>query len=116
MKSQTLLAGRAPSGPISLMKRVYKYVLPEVRAELGLWRARAEAIADPELRKQALDSMNAKQFHCEGGGVYAAANLEQRQVLIPLIVALQTISDYLIIYAIGAHRSIRTISVCCIKA
>jgi tetraprenyl-beta-curcumene synthase len=77
------------------MKRVYKYVLPEVRAELGLWRARAEAIADPELRKQALDSMNAKQFHCEGGGVYAAANLEQRQVLIPLIVALQTISDYL---------------------
>jgi tetraprenyl-beta-curcumene synthase len=95
MKSQPLLAGRAPSGPISLMKRVYKYVLPEVRAELGRWRARADGIADLELRKQALDSMNAKQFHCEGGGVYAAANLEQRHVLIPLIVALQTISDYL---------------------
>jgi tetraprenyl-beta-curcumene synthase len=77
------------------MRRVYKYILPEVRAELGRWRAKANVIPDLELRKQALDSMNAKQFHCEGGGVYAAANLEQRHVLIPLIVALQTISDYL---------------------
>jgi tetraprenyl-beta-curcumene synthase len=74
---------------------VYKYILPEVRAELGRWRERANAIPDPELRKQALDSIRSKQFHCEGGGVYAAANLEQRHVLIPLIVALQTISDYL---------------------
>ncbi|TFE30747.1 tetraprenyl-beta-curcumene synthase family protein [Cohnella luojiensis] len=95
MKSRTLLAGRSPRGPITLMRRVYKYILPEVRAELGRWRIRANGIPDPELRKQALDSMNAKQFHCEGGGVYAAANLEQRHILIPLIVALQTISDYL---------------------
>lgn len=95
MMSQTLLVGRSPRGPISLMRRVYKYVLPEVRAELGRWRSRANVIPDLELRKQALDSMNSKQFHCEGGGVYAAANLEQRHLLIPLIVALQTISDYL---------------------
>jgi len=95
MTSHKLLAGRSPRGPFSLMKRVYKYILPEVRAELGRWRAKADGIPDAELRKQALDSMNAKQFHCEGGGVYAAANLEQRHVLIPLIVALQTISDYL---------------------
>ncbi|TVY04105.1 tetraprenyl-beta-curcumene synthase family protein [Cohnella terricola] len=95
MTNHTLLAGRSPRGPFSLMKRVYKYILPEVRAELGRWREKADGIPDAELRKQALDSMNAKQFHCEGGGVYAAANLEQRHVLIPLIVALQTISDYL---------------------
>ncbi|XID93656.1 tetraprenyl-beta-curcumene synthase family protein [Paenibacillaceae bacterium WGS1546] len=95
MTTHILLAGRSPKGPFSLMKRVYKYILPEVRAELASWRERANGIPDPELRKQALDSMAAKQFHCEGGGVYAAANLEQRQVLIPLIVALQTISDYL---------------------
>ncbi|WP_372663915.1 tetraprenyl-beta-curcumene synthase family protein [Cohnella sp.] len=95
MHTKSLLAGHSPRGPISLMKRVYKYILPEVRAELNRWRAIANAIPDPELRKQALDSMNAKQFHCEGGGVYAAANLEQRHILIPLIVALQTISDYL---------------------
>jgi len=93
--SHALLAGRSPRGPFSLMKRVYKYVLPEVRAELGQWRDRANGIPDPELRKQALASIAAKEFHCIGGGVYAAANLERRQVLIPLIVALQTISDYL---------------------
>jgi tetraprenyl-beta-curcumene synthase len=95
MNSYPLLAGRSPRGPISLMRRVYKYILPEVRSELDRWRKIANAIPSDELRKQALDSMNAKQFHCEGGGVYAAANLEQRHVLIPLIVALQTISDYL---------------------
>jgi len=95
MTKEALLAGRSPRGPFSLMKRVYKYILPEVRAELGRWRDRAGGIPDPELRKQALDSIAGKQFHCEGGGVYAAANLESRHVLIPLIVALQTISDYL---------------------
>lgn len=95
MHKKSLLAGHSPRGPISLMKRVYKYILPEVRTELHRWREIAQAIPNTELRKQALDSMNTKQFHCEGGGVYAAANLEQRHVLIPLIVALQTISDYL---------------------
>jgi tetraprenyl-beta-curcumene synthase len=95
MNNKQLLSGRSPRGPISLMTRVYKYILPEVRSELDRWQAAAKSIPDPELRKQAVDSINAKRFHCEGGGVYAAANLEQRHVLIPLIVALQTISDYL---------------------
>ncbi|MBH5318210.1 tetraprenyl-beta-curcumene synthase family protein [Paenibacillus sp. GSMTC-2017] len=84
-----------PKGPIKLMHRVYKYVLPEVELELNKLRTIAAGIPDPELRTQALNSMNDKKFHCQGGGVYAAANLEYRHVLIPLIVALQTISDYL---------------------
>ncbi|OMF21681.1 tetraprenyl-beta-curcumene synthase [Paenibacillus sp. FSL H8-0548] len=77
------------------MHRVYKYVLPFVDSELKQLRLMAERIPDAELRGQALDSMDNKKFHCQGGSVYAAANLEQRHVLIPLIVALQTISDYL---------------------
>lgn len=88
-------ADLVPGTPIRLMYRVYKYILPEVRAELGRLRVIAERIPDPELRTQALASMDSKQFHCEGGGVYAAANLGARHLLIPLIVALQTISDYL---------------------
>jgi len=88
-------AFRYPRGPVALMSRVYKYILPGVRTELAGWRAAAEAIPDSELRKQAIDSMTAKQFHCEGGAVYSAPNLAMRDVLIPLIVALQTISDYL---------------------
>jgi len=85
----------SPRGPIGLMNRVYKYVLPEVRACLHFWREDAEGIPDPELRKQALASIETKQFHCEGGGIYAAGNLAMRHILIPLIVAYQTISDYL---------------------
>ncbi|TBL81409.1 tetraprenyl-beta-curcumene synthase family protein [Paenibacillus thalictri] len=77
------------------MLRVYRYVLPEVHKQLHMWRNTAERIPDPELRKQAIDSMTSKKFHCEGGAVYAAANLPMRHVLIPLIVAFQTISDYL---------------------
>ncbi|MCZ8518048.1 MULTISPECIES: tetraprenyl-beta-curcumene synthase family protein [Paenibacillus] len=77
------------------MLRVYRYALPGVREQLKHWRVRAEEIPDQELRRQALDSMACKQFHCEGGAVYAVANISMRHVLIPLIVALQTISDYL---------------------
>lgn len=95
MRLTTLSGRRTPKGPIKLMHRVYKYVLPDVNAELDKLRRLAEAIPDPELRAQALSSMQDKRFHCQGGGVYAAANLEYRHVLIPLIVALQTISDYL---------------------
>ncbi|WP_127586901.1 tetraprenyl-beta-curcumene synthase family protein [Paenibacillus koleovorans] len=84
-----------PRNPVTLMRRVYRYVLPEVRTQLERWRETAERIPDPELRKQAIASMTTKQFHCEGGSVYAAANLSMRHVLLPLIVAFQTISDYL---------------------
>lgn len=84
-----------PRDPITLMYRVYRYILPEVRSQLGVWREVAGTIPDPELKTQAIASMTTKQFHCEGGAVYAAANLQQKNVLIPLIVAFQTISDYL---------------------
>ncbi len=86
---------RVPQGPLRLMYCVYKYVLPETAAELERWRMQADRIPDPELRKQAIASLTSKRFHCEGGAVYAAARLDRRHVLIPLIVALQTISDYL---------------------
>lgn len=84
-----------PREPLSMMNRVYRFILPEVRHELDGWRRTAEAIPDPELRRQALASINTKEFHCQGGAVYAAANLDKRDALIPLIVAFQTISDYL---------------------
>jgi tetraprenyl-beta-curcumene synthase len=77
------------------MIRVYRYILPEVKGQLLIWRDSAELIPDHELKSQAIASLTTKQFHCEGGAVYAAANLPQRHVLIPLIVAFQTISDYL---------------------
>ncbi|WP_455641925.1 tetraprenyl-beta-curcumene synthase family protein [Paenibacillus chitinolyticus] len=84
-----------PRGPLGLMYRVYKYVLPGVKRELEGWRREAERIPDEELRTQAIASMTSKQFHCQGGAIYAVINLPMRQVLISLIVAFQTISDYL---------------------
>jgi tetraprenyl-beta-curcumene synthase len=95
LNSNRVVSKLIPQNPISLMTRVYRYILPEVKAQLHIWRETAERIPDPELRNQALASIATKQFHCEGGAVYAAANLPQRHVLIPLIVAFQTISDYL---------------------
>src|SRR5690554_992702 len=77
------------------MSRVYNYVLPEVKLQLTEWREVIEKIPDEELRTQAIASITSKKFHCQGGAVYATANLDQRHILIPLIVAFQTISDYL---------------------
>ncbi|TMV17980.1 tetraprenyl-beta-curcumene synthase family protein [Paenibacillus thermoaerophilus] len=77
------------------MYRVYRQVLPGVREALDVWKRRAGSIPDPELRTQALASIAGKEFHCQGGAVFAALHPAAANVLIPLIVALQTISDYL---------------------
>jgi len=84
-----------PGGALHMMFQVYKYVLPDVRKELAGWKQHAAGIPDQELREQALASIATKQFHCEGGAIYAAANAAYRPILISLIVAFQTISDYL---------------------
>jgi len=87
--------GAAPRGPISLMLRVYRHILPDVARELDRWTAEASRIPDAELRTQALASIENKRFHCEGGSIYALIRPERSRELVPLIVALQTISDYL---------------------
>ncbi len=70
-------------------------VVPLVRRHLAEWRARAETIPDPELKKQALASIRTKTFHCDGGGVYALLAGRRFPEAIRFIVAYQTISDYL---------------------
>lgn len=77
------------------MLQVYRHVLPDVDRELARWTAEAENIPDAELRKQALASIAMKRFHCIGGSVYALLRPKRRRTLVALIVALQTISDYL---------------------
>ncbi|QED49040.1 tetraprenyl-beta-curcumene synthase family protein [Cytobacillus dafuensis] len=84
-----------PTMPISLMSKVYRKVLPLVHKELDFWRKRAEAIPDPELKKQALASIKHKTFHCEGGSIMALMAKDNYRKAIKFIVAYQTISDYL---------------------
>lgn len=81
--------------PWQLLYRVYRFVQPVLEREFAGWRERAEEIPDPELKKQALASIESKKFHCQGGSVYAAQVLSHVETIVPLIVAYQTISDYL---------------------
>lgn len=89
------MPNHTPYLPFNLLYRLYRHVFPIVYRELKHWRVQAERIPDRELRKQAIASMTSKQFHCEGGSVYAVAGMKYRHILVPLIVAFQTISDYL---------------------
>ncbi len=84
-----------PYTPISLMNRVYKDIFPEVQQELQHWKNEAKKIPDAELRKQAIDSIEGKDFHCEGGSILALLSEGRREKAISFIVAYQTISDYL---------------------
>lgn len=81
--------------PWQLLYRVYRHVQPVLEREFAAWQQMAHNIPNPELRKQALDSMHTKKFHCQGGSVYAAQVVPHVETIVPLIVAYQTISDYL---------------------
>ncbi|MFY4774488.1 tetraprenyl-beta-curcumene synthase family protein [Metabacillus sp. RGM 3146] len=84
-----------PGNPLGLMTKVYREVFPIVHEYLGNWREKAESIPDPELRKQALASIDSKSFHCEGGSILAILSGPYLRECIEFIVAYQTISDYL---------------------
>ncbi|MBT2754377.1 tetraprenyl-beta-curcumene synthase family protein [Mesobacillus foraminis] len=84
-----------PVMPVGLMYHVYRKVFPAVHRELDFWREKAQAIPNPELRRQALASIESKTFHCEGGAIMSLTAMEKYQSAIRFIVAYQTISDYL---------------------
>lgn len=77
------------------MSAIYSKIFPCVHKELAYWKQRAQGIADSELRHQALESINTKTFHCEGGSIYAILAGDNWREAIRFIVAYQTISDYL---------------------
>ncbi|PAD36167.1 tetraprenyl-beta-curcumene synthase family protein [Terribacillus saccharophilus] len=89
------MAQQIPKSSVLLMHQVYRKIFPEVHKELELWTQRAEAIPDPELRKQALESIRTKRFHCQGGAVYSLLAGDAWKQAIKFIIAYQTISDYL---------------------
>jgi Protein of unknown function (DUF2600). len=84
-----------PRGMVGLMKRIYKKILPAVKEELSYWKGKAEAIPDPELRKQALASIRDKAFHCVGGAIFSLLSGKNYRESLRFITAFQTMSDYL---------------------
>ncbi|MDA8195567.1 MAG: tetraprenyl-beta-curcumene synthase family protein [Thermaerobacter sp.] len=73
----------------------FRSVRPSVALQLAGWRQKAQAIPDPVLREQALSSLTSKQFHCEGGGVFAAPSRDPLGYLMRFLVPYQTLCDYL---------------------
>ncbi|MGI5912436.1 MAG: tetraprenyl-beta-curcumene synthase family protein [Syntrophomonadaceae bacterium] len=69
--------------------------LPWVKKILRYWETEALMCSDPHLKKQALASLHQKAFHCYGGAVYAVGCGHLGNTTLRLIVAYQTICDYL---------------------
>ncbi|WDL98212.1 tetraprenyl-beta-curcumene synthase family protein [Alicyclobacillus sp. ALC3] len=85
-----------PNQPSRFLYRLFRTVLPKARHALSHWTTEASRIPDTELRQQALASLRDKRFHADGGCVFAAAaDNAQAEQIVEVIVALQTISDYL---------------------
>ncbi len=80
--------------PAMILKSLFT-VQPLVHRHLLHWSQRAGLIPDQELRKQALMSIETKDFHCEGGGILGLLAGPAHPEAIRFIVAYQTISDYL---------------------
>ena len=78
-----------------LLTRCIFSILPQVERELKKWKNFLAANPPSPLHRQALNSIRAKRFHCQGGAVYSLLNPEAQHHLLPAIVSLQTISDYL---------------------
>ncbi|WP_129599641.1 tetraprenyl-beta-curcumene synthase family protein [Anaerophilus nitritogenes] len=79
-------------------KLIYKFVkkvFPQVKNELSYWKDYAQNIPDPILCRQAVESIQNKSFHAQGGCIYSLYTNKINTDLIRFIVALQTISDYL---------------------
>lgn len=85
----------AAAGSLSLITRFVRQIFPLVDAELVQWRNYAAANACPELAEQALASIRDKKFHCQGGSIYSLYPGVNAGRFVRLVVALQTISDYL---------------------
>ncbi|NLY38397.1 MAG: tetraprenyl-beta-curcumene synthase family protein [Firmicutes bacterium] len=77
------------------VSRFLTVVLPQVSRELRRWDKQLDHCEDWLLRQQARLSLRHKRFHAQGGSFFTLYNPIHTRELISLIVAFQTISDYL---------------------
>lgn len=80
---------------LKLIINFVRKAFPLVNSELAVWRQFAAGNGCRELREQALASIRDKKFHCQGGSIYSLYPGVSTPDIVRLIVALQTISDYL---------------------
>lgn len=82
-------------GPWGWSVEYFRHIRPAVVHQLQGWRTQADAIPHPDLRRQALESLTQKQFHCEGGGVFGAPSRDPSGAVMKFLIPYQTLCDYL---------------------
>ena len=80
---------------VQLLFHFIRHTLPRVQRLLNQWKKEAELCEDEELRVQALSSIAGKDFHCQGGAIFAVPDRAREDSLLRLIVSYQTLCDYL---------------------
>ncbi|MHB1419153.1 MAG: tetraprenyl-beta-curcumene synthase family protein [Bacillota bacterium] len=91
----TISVNRLVPTQVKMVARICTGVLPRVKIEMDRWQRQARQCPDDELTRQALSSLRLKRFHAQGGSVYSAYNPQYLGPMTAMIVAFQTISDYL---------------------
>ncbi|EZH68088.1 hypothetical protein DH09_01515 [Bacillaceae bacterium JMAK1] len=86
---------QVPKKPWTILMRTYKETIPEVHRQLEHWKTYATSMPDQQLSKQAVWTIDDKDFHCEGGSVLAMLAGGNKEAFIRFLCAYQTICDYL---------------------
>jgi tetraprenyl-beta-curcumene synthase len=69
--------------------------LPAVASEFRAWRVAASSIADAEMRRHALSSLDTKRAHAAGAALFAMLPSRRHRSLLRLLVGYETIWDFL---------------------
>lgn len=80
---------------LGVAKRELAWGLGEVAGEIRAWRERARGIPDATLREDALYALDNKRAHADGAGLFAVLPKRRNGSLVRLLVAYETILDYL---------------------
>lgn len=94
-RAEIVYANKTGSKQIAVLFHYTVFTIGKSKKFLEHWKTQAEMCEDEELKRQALNSIAAKDFHCYGGAVFAVPYGEKEELLITLIVAYQTLCDYL---------------------
>ncbi|PKM76344.1 MAG: DUF2600 domain-containing protein [Firmicutes bacterium HGW-Firmicutes-15] len=94
-RAEILYSAKTGSSQVRILFHYIIYTLPKVKRLLKHWATVASQCVNEELRVQALNSIAGKDFHCQGGAVFAVPYSENEELLLKLIVAYQTLCDYL---------------------
>ncbi|MDD4801864.1 MAG: tetraprenyl-beta-curcumene synthase family protein [Syntrophomonas sp.] len=94
-RAEHIYGNKISSNQSRLLFHYITKTLPQVRTHLQYWANEAAQCVDEELRRQALNSIAGKSFHCQGGAVFAVPYPQHEEPLLKLIIAYQTLCDYL---------------------